>query len=139
MLGALDDPARAAAAQVELSTMLVQESTGVAFVRNDAASGALVIAVDRSCDFPAQDLIEVCNWVSGLFDVVRTVDSEACAARATWGGRTALVTWRVQEVGYVGLCASRAAAARLVSKLGQRASTGGGFHAPVAGLGERRA
>ena len=124
-LGSLDDPARAIAAQFELGSTLVHESSGAAFARNDSTSGSVVIAVDRNCDFPVQDLVEVCNWVAGLFDVARTFDPSACAARATWGGRAALVTWRVKEVGYVGLCASRAAAARLVSQLGQRAASGG--------------
>ena len=124
-LGSLDDPARAIAAQLELGDTLVHESSGVAFARNEATSGSLVIAVDRQCDFPVQDLVEVCNWVAGLFDVARTFDPNACAARATWGARTALVTWRVKDVGYLGLCASRAAAARLVSQLGQRATDGG--------------
>ncbi|MEO8900417.1 MAG: hypothetical protein ABI488_02290 [Polyangiaceae bacterium] len=123
-LGSLDDPARATAAQLELGSTLVQECSGAAFARSDSVSGALVIAVDRSCDVPVQDLVELCNWVSGLFDVARTFDPSACAARATWGGRMALVTWRVKEVGYVSVCSSRAAAARLVSQLGQRAAGG---------------
>lgn len=33
-----------------------------------------------------------------------------------------LVTWRSKDVGYVGLCASRAAAARLVSHLSERST-----------------
>jgi len=123
-LGSLEDPARAIAAQLELANTLVQESSGAAFARSDTAAGSLVIAVDRQCDFPVQDLVEICNWVAGLFDVARTFDPSACAARATWGGSIALVTWRVAELGYVGLCSSRAAAARLVSQLGQRAAAG---------------
>jgi hypothetical protein len=129
-LGALDDPARATAAQLELGGTLVQESAGAAFARSDAGSGSVVVAVDRNCDFPVRDLVEVCNWVAGLFDVARTFDKDACAARATWGGRTALVTWRVDEINYVGLCSSRAAAARLVSQLGRRAA---GNHEPISG------
>lgn len=121
-LGGYEDPARAAAAQIELTSTLVQESTGVAFVRTGAASGALAIAVDRDCDLAVYDLVGICNWVSGMFDVARTFDPAACAARATWGGHAGLVTWRVNEVGYVGICASRAAAARLTSKLALRAS-----------------
>lgn len=120
MLGAFDDPARAAAAQHELASVLVPESVGAAFVRSSAASGALLIAVDRGCDFAVADLTEVCNWVSGLFDVARTCDQEVFAARASWGTNCGLVTWRLKDVGYVGLCASRAAAARLVSRLSER-------------------
>jgi hypothetical protein len=138
-LCALDDPARAVAAQVELESMLVHETSGVAFVRSEATSGALPIAVDRSCAFPVQDLVEICNWVSGLFDVVRTCDPTVSAARATWGRHTSLVTWRAADVNYVGLCASRAAAARLVSKLGQRAATSGVFVAAKADGGEHPA
>lgn len=124
-LGSLGDPARAIAAQIELGSTLVHESSGAAFVRSEAASGALVIAVDRSCDFPARDLLEVCNWALGLFDVARTFDEWAYAARATWGKRTAIVTWRLDDLHYVGLCSSRAAAARLMSQLGQRAASSG--------------
>jgi hypothetical protein len=122
MLGARDDPARAAAAHAELAGTLVQDSLGAAFVRGSAVSGSLVIAVDRACDFAAADRGEVCNWVSGLFDVARTFDPEVFAARLALGERAMLVTWRSQDVGYVGLCASRPAAARLVSRLSERSS-----------------
>lgn len=120
MLGAVDDPARATAAQLELSGMLVPESVGAAFTRSADASGALVIAVDRNCDFAVADLVGVCNWVAGLFDVAQTFDHEVFAARANFGEQAGLVTWRLADVGYVGLCASRAAAARLVSRLSER-------------------
>jgi hypothetical protein len=117
MLGSLDDPARALAAQLELGNTLVQDSFGVAFARNELASGALVIAVDRHCDVPVQDLIEICNWTSGLFDVTHTFDPDATIARATWAGSLALVAWRAKGIGYVSLCTTRAAAARVVSRL----------------------
>lgn len=133
MLGTFDDPARAAAAQVELASMLVPESVGAAFVRSPHVSGALVIAVERGCDFAIADLIGVCNWVSSLFDVARTFDPEIFAARANWGADAGLVTWRVKEVGYVGVCASRAAAARLVSRLAERAARPSG----VVAVGRR--
>ena len=117
MLGSIDDPARARAAQLELDDTLVQDSFGAAFVRGELVSGALVIAVDRQCDVPVYDLVEICNWTSGLFDVTHTYDPEASIARATWGGNLALVAWRAKDIGYLGLCSSRAAAARLVSRL----------------------
>ena len=120
MLGGRDDPARAASAQAELADTLVPDSMGAAFVRSSAVAGSLVIAVDRDCDFGVGDLMEVCNWVSGLFDVARTFDPEVFAARAALGERAMLVTWRSKEVGYLGLCSSRAAAARLVSRLSDR-------------------
>lgn len=125
MLGSLDDPARALAAQIELGNTLVPDSFGAAFVRSDTASGALVIAVDRACDLPVGDLVEVCNWTAGLFDVAHTFDPEASLARATWGGHLALVAWRSKDVVYVGLCASRAAAARLVGRLESTAKSSG--------------
>lgn len=125
MLGSLDDPARALAAQIELANTLVPDSVGVAFVRSNSASGALVIAVDRGCDLPVADLVLVCNWTAGLFDVAHTFDREAALVRATWGGHLALVTWRAKEVVYVALCASRAAAARLVSRLETTAKSSG--------------
>ncbi len=126
MLGARDDPARATAAQLELGATLVQDSVGAAFVRSSAVAGSLVIAVDRGCDFGVGDMMAVCNWVSGLFDMARTFDPEVFAARAALGERAMLVTWRSQEVGYVGLCASRPAAARLVSRLSARSSRASG-------------
>lgn len=120
MVGALDDPARAAAAQVELASMLVADSVGAAFTRGTDASGALVIAVDRGCDFAVADLVGTCNWVAGLFDVAQTFDQEVFAARVHFGTQAGLVTWRSTDVGYVGMCGSRAAAARLVSRLSER-------------------
>ena len=134
MLGSQDDPARATAAQLELCSSLVPESSGAAFVRNNAGAGSLVIAVDHGCDVPVHDLVEVCNWTTGLFDMVRTVDPHACLARATWGKHTALVTWQAKDVGYVGLCSTRAAAARLVSRL-ERASISSGVIASAARVG----
>lgn len=121
MLGSFDDLARATAAQLELGSTLVPDSVGVAFARGAAASGAMVIAVSSGCDFPTRDLLGVCNWASGLFDVATTFDSEVFCARASWRGNAGLVTWRNKEVGYLGLCSSRAAAARLVSRLSERA------------------
>jgi hypothetical protein len=126
MLGSFDDPARSAAAHQELAAMLVPESSGAAFVRSHAVSGALVVAVGGGCDFATLDLVGVCNWVSGLFDVARTFDREIYAARANFGDSAGLVTWRIEDVGYVGLCSSRAAAARLVSRLAERAGRGSG-------------
>lgn len=135
MLGSKDDPARATAAQLELNETLVPDSMGAAFARS-AGSGSVVIAVDRHCDVPVNDLIAVCNWTSGLFDIAQTFDSDACVARANWGARTALVAWRGESVGYVGLCSSRAAAARLVSRLGQRTSRTSGVLPAAMRLGE---
>lgn len=135
MLGSLDDPARALAAQLELGSILVQDSFGAAFARGELASGALVIAVDRQCDVPVHDLVEICNWTSGLFDVTHTFDPEATIARATWGGTLALVAWRSKDVAYVGLCSSRAAAARLVSRL-ENASRSSGVIATAARYGD---
>jgi hypothetical protein len=133
MLGARDDPARAAAAQIELSGTLVQDSVGAAFVRSSASSGPLVIAVDPACGLAVDDLLQACSWVSGLFDVARTFDPDVFAARAALGERAMLVTWRSKEVEYVGLCASRPAAARLMSRLSERSTRTSG----VIALGTR--
>jgi hypothetical protein len=125
-LGALDDLARATAAQLELNQLLVAESVGAAFVRRGTAAGAIIIAVSPGCDFAVGDLLGVCNWSSSLFDVARTCDPDIFAARANWGDKAGLVTWRIGEVGYLGLCSSRAAAARLVSALSERAAQASG-------------
>jgi hypothetical protein len=124
MFGSRDDPERAAAAQHELASSLVPGSVGVAFTCNGASSK--VIAVDPTCDLPVTDLTEICVWVAGMFDVARTVDPGMNAARATWGANTALVTWSEGEVGYVGVCVSRAAAACLLSQVSQRFQRGTG-------------
>ncbi|RYZ07773.1 MAG: hypothetical protein EOO73_10600 [Myxococcales bacterium] len=137
MLGSLDDLARGAAAQLELASMLVPDSVGAAFVRGAAASGAMVIAVSSGCDFPIRDLLGVCNWASGLFDLANTVDSEIFCARASWRGNAGLVTWRDRDVGYIGLCSSRAAAARLVSRMSERSGrTSGVLPRGSSGAGE---
>lgn len=136
MLGARDDPARAAAAQLELANTLVQDTYGAAFVRSSAVAGSMVIAVDRECAFAAADLLEVCNWVSGLFDVAQTFDPEVFAARASLGEKAMLVTWRLRDTGYVGLCESRAAAARLVSRLSERSTRSSGV-LPLAARREK--
>jgi hypothetical protein len=120
MFGARDDPARAAAAQGELGASLVHGSVGAAFIRSNEGAGTQLIAVDPGCDLPVTDLSDVCNWVSGLFDVASTFDSETHAARATWGDNMSLVSWRAKEVGYVGVCSSRAAAACLLSNIAER-------------------
>lgn len=137
MLGSRDDPARAVAAQRELHEVLVPESFGAAYARSRHASGALLIAVDRECDFAAGDIVNVCNWAAGLFDVAQTFDPEVFAARAAWGPSASLVTWRQGEVGYVGLCASRAAAARLVSRVSERATRASQNMPALAGGAER--
>ncbi len=136
-LGSFDDLARATVAQLELNQMAVADSVGAAFVRGSAAAGALLIAVTPGCDFPIHDLMGVCSWVSGVFDVARTFDQEVFAARTNWGDKAGLVTWRIKEVGYLGLCSSRAAAARLVSTLSERAMRGSGvlLRAPREGDG----
>jgi hypothetical protein len=132
MLGSADDPASATAAQHELGDVLVPDSTGVAFTRSSAASGVMLIAVDRACDVPVRDLLELCSWVAGLFDVARTFDPGVLVARVAWGPRISLVSWRVKDVDYVGLCSSRAAAARLVSRLAARGTRTSGV-LPVVG------
>lgn len=119
MFGARDDPARAAAAQAELATALVPGSVGAAFARSSTGAGTQVIAVDPGCDLPVSDLNEICSWVAGVFDVAHTFDSTINAVRATWGN-TALVTWRVKDIGYVGICSSRAAAACLLVQIAER-------------------
>jgi hypothetical protein len=120
MFGALDDPAGAAAAQLELSSPLVPDSTGAAFTRASSSSGVMVVAVDRACDLQVRDLLELCSWSAGLIDLARTFDPTVLAGRVAWGSQASLVTWRFQDVGYVALCSSRAAAARLVSRLAER-------------------
>lgn len=119
-LSSTGDPARAKAAELELEAVLVPESTGAAFVRSEFAPGAQIIAVSADCDLPVIDLVEVCNWATGLLDVAQAIDAQVRVVRVAWCGRTSLVTWRKYAVDYAALCSSGAAAARLVSELGRR-------------------
>jgi hypothetical protein len=135
MLGFAEDPARAAAAQLELGSVLVEDSAGAAFARSSAVAGALLIAVDRGCEVAAADLVELCNWVAGMFDVARIADPQIFAARVAWGRSAAVVTWRAKDVGFVGLCRSRPAAARLLAKLAERGSRESGVMAALPGRG----
>jgi len=132
-LGSFDDLGRAASAQLELNQMLVPDSMGAAFARSGAAAGALLIAVSPGCDVPVDDLIGVGNWIAGLLDVARTFDQDTFAARANWGDKAGLVTWRAADVGYVGLCSSRAAAAKLMSSLSERAARDSERRSPLTG------
>jgi len=118
--GANVDPSRAARAQSELATHLVDETTGAAFVRSQASSGALVIAVAPHCQLPLVDLLDVLKRATSLFDVADVFDPGISLLRAACCERTALVAWRDQGVCYAGLCASRAATARLMSSLSER-------------------
>src|SRR5262249_3379658 len=60
------DPIRAGAAERELKSVLVPESTGAAFVRAPRGSRTALVAVDRGCDVPIDELVETCTWVTGL-------------------------------------------------------------------------
>jgi hypothetical protein len=127
-IGAYDDPVRAGHAQAELEATLVAESSGAAFVRSAVSIGSLVIAVQQDVNLPAVGLVEVCNWTTGVFDVTGAFDASIGVVRAVWCARTAVVAWRVNEIGYVGLCRSRAAAALLVKHLSQRSLLAAGAH-----------
>lgn len=138
-LAAVGEAQRAQEARVELRSVLVPESMGAAFVRSSTGAGALVIAVDGGCDIAVSDLIELVNWATGLFDVAGTCDQDVFAARASWGSSASLVTWRFSDVSYLGLCGSRAAAARLMSGLSERTRRSSGVLpiGPRAGVEDR--
>ncbi len=121
LLGALNEPARAAAAQLVLCETLVAESSGVAFVRSNAAANPVVIAVASGCELPVLDIAELCRWACRAFDLAQRFDAHTSAARATWGNQAVLVSWQHDEVGYLAFCSSRAAAARILSQVSQRA------------------
>jgi hypothetical protein len=123
MLGALQDPALARAAHLELEDMLVADSTGAAFTRSGSNSGVTLVAVDRACDVAVSDLLRIANWVASLFDVARTVDPKMFAAHAAWPGRAALVTWQSATTSFVAFCSSRGAAARLLGRLSSPTAT----------------
>jgi hypothetical protein len=135
-LGAAAAPTSAATAKSELDFAIVQECTGAAFVRHPACRGSMLVAVDRGCDLPTTELVEACTWSTGLLDVARTVDPTTSVVRAVWCSKTALVTWQRNDVGFIALCSSRAATARLVSRIeGRSQPPAGARGSPGHGVG----
>lgn len=114
------DTARSGAADRELRSVLVPESTGAAFVRDHQGSRTAVIAVEQSCEIPVEELVAACAWVTGLLDVAAAFDPTVQVIRVARCARTSLVAWRKYGVDFVALCWSAAAAARVVSELGRR-------------------
>jgi hypothetical protein len=121
-LGAACHPGPAAAAQEEIDAAAIPDCYLAAFIRPPRYRGVQLLAVDRSCALPAGALIGAGNWATGLLDIARAVDPTAWLARAAICARTALLTWEAREVGFVGLCSSRAAAARLMTWIERRSA-----------------
>ncbi|MFZ5895099.1 MAG: hypothetical protein ACOY0T_28825 [Myxococcota bacterium] len=118
--GSASAPELAMRASTTLAELRLPEVWSVAFVRTDAAASALPVAVDPSCNMPLTELIDVVARVISLFDVVDTFDPHVRVVRATCCSQTALVAFRDEGVHYLLFCASRAAAARVLSALTQR-------------------
>ena len=134
-IGAAQHAARAAAAGTEIAAAAIPECSFAAFIRAPGHRGALLVAVDRGCVIPAGVVIDACNWATGLLDVARAVDPTAWVARAVFCARTALLTWQDADTAFVGLCSSRAAAARLMTWIESRTAPASASPAAARGAG----
>jgi hypothetical protein len=117
--------ARAKEASQWLDDVNVQDAVGVAFVRDIEGAGPAIIAVDGGCSLRVGETLEVCGWVSGLFDVTVLFDSRTALISACWRGTTGVVAWRIGDVSYAAMCSSRPASALLLNRLASRLGMGG--------------
>jgi len=118
-LGARGDPALALAAQRTLEDTLVPDTSGWAFVR-DGSRGAPVVVAVKNAALRGEEMIEICAWVSSLFDVTQVFDDAVRIASASWPGGRYVVAWRERETYFAAASANRAGAARLVAAVDER-------------------
>jgi hypothetical protein len=123
-LGARSDPALAVAAQRELDQLLVPETSGWAFLRDDGRGAPIVVAVRGSAPLRCAELLEVCTWAASLFDVTSVFDDEVAVASASFSGGRYVVAWRSRGTYYAATSANRAGSARLLAALDARMLSG---------------
>jgi hypothetical protein len=114
-LGARRDRALATAARQRLASSLSADARGLAFVRD--ASGPVAIAAEGSPVFRVPEIIDLCTWAMGVFDVASVIDEDVRIATGTSGSSDGVVTWRLADSQFVAVCTNRAASALLVSRL----------------------
>lgn len=116
-LGARRHLALAAAARSELLGALGPDTAGLAFVRDEGESQPTVVSVIGAASLRVVDILDVCGWAAGVFDVATALDPELEISLSTWDGGVAVVSWRHGEAQLVALCPTRAASATLVARL----------------------
>ncbi|MGC4092770.1 MAG: hypothetical protein QM756_33785 [Polyangiaceae bacterium] len=119
-IGARSGAARAQTAADELAGCLVEDSTGVAFVHDSHGGAPTLLAAATRCELPVNQVLTLCRWASDFLSLGIIVDSNTSVASASRNSNTAIVTWRSDDVGFAALCATRAASARLLDRVGRR-------------------
>jgi hypothetical protein len=108
-------------AHQQLAPLLVPDISACAFLRDVRSRDPVLIAVAKGCDLTVKSAMEVASWAVSAFDIAGFCDPNARLVSATWCDRLSLMSWRHGEIGYVAVCATRAASALLLSQLAQRA------------------
>lgn len=114
----------ARAARTQLEEVLVPDASGFAFLRDLRSNRPMIIAVARGFELDVGAALEIASWATRLFDVASFVDADTYLSAATFGARMTLVAWRVDDVSYVAVCASRPASALLLNQLTRRLARG---------------
>jgi hypothetical protein len=112
-------------ARRHLATLVVPDVSAFAFLSEPMARQAVIIAVAKGCELAVGATLELARWATRTFDIASQVDKDARVVAATWSDRITLLTWRDAEIGYVAVCATRAASALLLSRLALRATSEG--------------
>lgn len=110
-------------ARKQLSSVLVPDVSGFAYLREALARQAVIIAVAKGCELAVSATLELARWAMRSFDVACQVDADTRVVAATWSERITLIAWRESEIGYVAVCPTRAASALLLSQLALRVTT----------------
>lgn len=121
-LGARANRALAVASRRALSSVLVPDTRGLAFVRGDL--GPMAVAIEGRPAFRVSEVVELCNWASGMFDVVGLFDAGVRIVSGTTSESNAVVAWRTPELHFMAVCATRAAAARVMARVDTSPQTG---------------
>ncbi|MET0594505.1 MAG: hypothetical protein ABW133_17525 [Polyangiaceae bacterium] len=116
-LGARINREVAEAALRNLQDVLVTDTSGCAFVRDVGTSMPVVIAVAGAPALCIGDMLALCGWASGLFDITGVFDSDVRIASGTWSGFGCVVAWRLKDMQCAALSKNRAGATRIVAKL----------------------
>jgi hypothetical protein len=122
-LGARCDPALAVAAQRELTDTLVTDTSGWAFLRDEGKGSAVIVAVGGSSAVRGAEMLDICGWASGVFDVTAVFDDDVRIASASWLDDRSVIAWRTKATYFAAVCANRPAAARLLTALDRRLLT----------------
>ena len=115
-LGARRNRALAAAARRQLRAVMAVDTRGMAFVRDEI--GSVIVATEGRPALKVPQLLELCDWASGLFDVAAVVDPGVRIVATGSAEANAVVAWRAGETLHVVVCANRATAALVTTRVG---------------------